>query len=279
MTEQAQPQSVSRSPLDQAMAQLEAKRVEYSGSRKPRRIPLAAIKTSPEVFVFGVRGHDLDDYYSDQLAKILATKEDFSPILVLPVGNGFIVVDGHYRMAAYRRNERKDIPVEVFAGTVREALLVAVERNSEQKVALDNSQRQDCAWRFVLAGYTIPQIVRASGISRAQVGVMRKAMKALSGGALDHVQWWRARKAAEGRDVLPTMDDDEKQAWLLGKAEALAGIVKRATGAHAHKNPELMGWAIALVAGRAAPEVARFIMENLTPEAEAELARAKDFEW
>lgn len=272
-------QSTSRSPLQQAMVHLEAKRVEYGGSRKPQRIPLAAISTHPEVFVTGVRGREIDDYYADQLAKMLATKDDFPPVLLLPVGNGFVLVDGHLRLAAYRANERKDIPAEVFEGTVREAALVAVERNSEQKVALDNSQRQDCAWRFVLASYTIPQIVRATGISRAQVGVMRRAMKHLGDGAMDHVQWRKARRAAEGREILAEMDDDEHRAWLLGKMEALAGIIKRATGAHAYQNPEIMGGAIALVAGRQAPEVAGFIMANLTPETEAELARAKDFEW
>ena len=61
---------------------------------------------------------------------------------MLPVGEHYYVIDGHHRVDAYHSAKwSRPIPVEVFHGTVDEARIEALVRNSKDKLRMTSRTR------------------------------------------------------------------------------------------------------------------------------------------
>jgi len=107
--------------------------------------------------------------------------ESLPPILVTPIGPRFYVVDGHHRVAAYKHVGWKGpVPVEVFRGSLTEALVVSVERNSRNQLPMSLSSRVESAWRLVKAlGNTVSAkgIANKANISERRVVTMRQVLR------------------------------------------------------------------------------------------------------
>jgi hypothetical protein len=229
-------------------------------------VPRTQLAVMPEAF--NVRGERLDEYHLHQLGRALVSKGDLAPILVLAVGDRLIVVDGHHRLEAYRRAKRAEVPIEGFVGSPREAMLEAVERNTAAILPMDNRQRQNLAWRLTNAAFTLKQVSRGTGISRAQVSIMRKVMKSLGDDAGGHATWNDARRAADGRQPFD-LSDDEREAALQAHMQTLADRMQKTFGNRLVRNPEIAAGALAIYCGRMLREVVRFLHDHLPDNGES----------
>src|SRR5258708_28092691 len=70
-------------------------------------------------------------------AHLNQTKQAFEPLLVFPAGTKYYVIDGHHRLSAYEAvNWQSHIPVEVFEGSLEEALLRGLSGNNKNKLPM-----------------------------------------------------------------------------------------------------------------------------------------------
>lgn len=244
-----------------ALAKLEGIHAPLStGQKVQRRIPLSSVKV--DLDAFQVRGGDFDDAHVTKLSRTLDSVDDLTPILVLPCKDRFIVIDGHHRRKAYQLRKRKDIPAVVFSGSVREAALEAVKLNTQATLQMDNRQRGDCAWRLVLLDhYTKPEIVGASGVSAAQVAIMRRTRSKLGDDAFAVASWGKARWMAAERGE--QMDDDEREDLKKRQAQDWADRLRKEFSTKFSDNPEIAAMALAIHAGRKRWELTLFLREQL----------------
>jgi ParB-like chromosome segregation protein Spo0J len=255
MTLELDPPSSStsqRSDLDRAISQLEEERHDCASTCDRTHVGLHELTLLPDVF--SVRGERLNEYHLNLLGRALAQRGDLDPILVATIGARLVVVDGHHRFEAYRRSKAKRIPVVVFNGTVREAVLEANALNTKSILLITNGQRQDLAWRLVNANFTISQVTTSTGISRPQVGIMRRAKRALGDDAVDQKSWGAARRLADGRGLME-YSEEEAEARLEAYKQAVADKLRRALSGRMADKPEVFAGAIALFSGRRLGEV------------------------
>jgi ParB-like chromosome segregation protein Spo0J len=271
--EDAAPQVPMISDLEATLITLEqAQAHATTAAAYPTRLPLASIALLPEAF--NVRGQDLSEQHIGQLVRSLASVPDLTAILVLPTPEAFYLIDGHHRLAAYRLVGRLDVPVEVYRGTPREAVLEATSRNTRAALQMDNAQRQDCAWRLVNAGFMHDDVSAASGISRPQVTIMRRVKRALGEAALELTSWRRAMRQAKG--TLVELTPEEMETMLAAQAQGQADRLFKEFGTKMARNPEVAANALAIYFGRNLDSVVGYLMHHLTEE-QAERIRNPEF--
>jgi ParB-like chromosome segregation protein Spo0J len=261
--------------LDQAtgpaavLAQLKAQAAAGSPKARPSRVPLADIREYPDVFQ--PRGHDVVEQHVETLVRVIRTQGALEPIKVAQIGDEVVVIDGHHRVAAYSRaNATSDVPVVFFEGTLEDAVLEAGRSNSQAKLQMDNQERQDFAWRLVRMGYKKREIIAAAGVSDGQVAIMRRVLKKLDTTADDYPRWFRAHKAAHGKDD-PPMPDHEREAWVEAQAQLFADKLSKAFGKKLAGNIEIAAHALAIHFGRRLPELMQDLMQHADlPEADDE---------
>ncbi|TIW61018.1 MAG: hypothetical protein E5V49_13070 [Mesorhizobium sp.] len=164
--------------------------------------------------LFQPRG-GISERHVSELVKAIKAVGALYPVTVMVVGNRTILIDGHHRMEACGAAQWVDmVPVSYFNGTPEEAVLVAGEANSKAKLPMDNTDRQNFAWRLVLIDrHSKAAVAKASGTSEAQVSIMRRAKKTHGEQAKDHASWFRARLAANGRHQALNNDDEHENGW------------------------------------------------------------------
>lgn len=149
-----------------------------------RRLTLRSIEVLPSVYQARAEGRETprglaDKGHAAKLASLLKDQDrDLEPITVLKVGKRAILIDGHHRLEAYRSQRRKDIPVQWFLGSPKEALLEAGRENSKIRLSMTAGERGEWAWELVCTDlYSIARIAAGSGVSKRHVSNMRKALK------------------------------------------------------------------------------------------------------
>jgi hypothetical protein len=173
------------------------------------------------------------------LARALRNQEaPLEPLLVMPVGDRFYVIDGHHRLGAYDTAKwKKSIPVEVFKGALVEARLRAIEGNVRDKLRMSSASKSAAAWRITkenLGGLKPDQVADTTGISRRTAFAMKQVWKELNErtdldeeqvSSLDKLTWKQARDLRDGR---ATSDDDfDEAAWKERKAEEVVELMRR----------------------------------------------------
>lgn len=251
------------------LAQLKAKAAAGSPTARPSQMALADIYEYPDVFQ--PRGHDVVEYHVETLVRVVRTQGTLEPIKVVQVGDEVVVIDGHHRLAAYSRaGVTSGVPVVFFEGTLEEAVLEAGRSNSQAKLQMDNQERQDFAWRLVRMGYKKREIIAAAGVSDGQVAIMRRVLKKLDSTADEYPRWFRAHKAAHGKDD-PPMPDHEREAWVEAQAQLYADKLSKAFGKKLAGNIEIAAHALAIHFGRRLPELMQDLMQHADlPEADDE---------
>ena len=222
---------------------------------RPERLKIDEITLLP--VAFNVRCEEsLAEHHLTTLSKLLKSTEDLDPVTVMVVGSCFILIDGHHRHEAYRRSpDRRDIPVRYFEGTPEDAVLEAARANTRAVLPMDNGQRQDLAWRLTLCGlYSKREIAEASGVSHAQVAIMRKVMKTLGEQAHDFGRWWQARRAADGKRN-EDMSEEDLEVWIEEQAQAYADRLAKAFSTKFARNPEIAARALEHYFGRKLPDL------------------------
>lgn len=191
------------------------------------------------------------------LAKaLLETNEPLEPLLVFPVISRFYIMDGHHRLAAYKAVKwSKPIPVEIFKGTLAEARIEALRRNSRNKLSMTNREKSEAAWRLVKAEcYSRPEIKAAAGVSISNVRDMKAVWEQLKDAKAQRklnvspheFTWAKARLWKQRRG---TLEDDEEwsaKEWQERKAEELVALLeKHNITAALRKDPEITAMALA----------------------------------
>jgi ParB-like chromosome segregation protein Spo0J len=125
----------------------------------------------------------VDEEHVKSLKRAVEIYGEIEPPLVIKLKGpgtptGFVIVDGHHTLEAYRLAKKTAIKCVWFPGTVREALDESMRRNGKDKKALRQAERQQEGWKRVLmGGWTAKQIEQVCGVSVRQVKNMRQVVR------------------------------------------------------------------------------------------------------
>ncbi|MEF2554477.1 ParB/RepB/Spo0J family partition protein [Aurantimonas sp. A2-1-M11] len=242
-----------RSELAVAIAELRHRQAQGSPEERPTKLPVSRVTVHHDAFK--VRSGTKDGYHTARLEQALKVAGDLDPILVLPCGGDFVLVDGEYRLAVYRRAGRSEVPVRYFEGTPEEALAHRSREAGKAVLPLTNEEKMNVGWSFVLADlFAIRGTADNAGISRKQVSIMRKAKRTLGDDAFDYDEWWRAREAARGQTDEPN-ELDEWETRMQEQAAIYADRIRKAVGAKMTHNAEIAAITLGLILGHRANEV------------------------
>jgi ParB-like chromosome segregation protein Spo0J len=164
-------------------------------------------------------------------------------------GDRYYVIDGHHRLIAYERKGLEGgIPVEVFDGTLDEAMARSAALNSKNRLPMRPEDKRNHAWKLVLfSSLSKREIVEACAVSNGTVGHMRnvKAKLLLNPEKtlqdLYEMTWTQARLNAAGKLTDTPVDPD---AALKKRAERYAKSLVRAVKDRPFVDPE--GFALAM---------------------------------
>jgi hypothetical protein len=232
----------------------------------PTALPLASIHLWPKVFQHrSFAGYASKSHVLHLTAAIKKNKSHtLDPIVVWWDGKAWACVDGHHRYEAYSvaaLGSAHLVPVEVFEGTLDQAMATAASANTKDKLAMSRSEKSNAAWHLVaMTDMTKSAVVKASGVSDGTVATMRRIFLQLDAKVNDaaielvmsansnfrELNWAAAKRLAEGRDD-PAFDWDDANEK---KAEAMALALRRALGTEGGKYPEIFARALELYDSR-----------------------------
>ncbi len=201
----------------------------------PQTLPLDRVGLQPDVFQVKEFKDDAGvsegKYHVHDLVQVLRgdPKVDLDPIDVLPVGDRYIIIDGHHRYAAYRETGRKIIPVRVFEGSPREALLHAGDRNRRVHRDLTPNERSQRAWELTLSGEGFKQrdIVQGSGVSIRSVKSMSAVLKWLNQHSTEPPEKWLDALALYTGKATKSFNRMEKENEMKERLSKALGPSKR----------------------------------------------------
>jgi hypothetical protein len=175
------------------------------------------IKTLPVLFQPRSFSHDesvtTDKEHVKSLAKAISTFGQLDPMTVIRLtGRGFIIVDGHHSLEAYRKAGKngEEVTCEWFAGTVQEAFDESSRRNIKDKLPMAEEDKMAAAWnRVMMGGWTVREVRDATGISERQIQYMRANKKAAAEKTREGEQYReRLREATKHHFAVPNLCDE-----------------------------------------------------------------------
>ena len=211
--------TLSRAPSDVMSAMVGAERElkpPPDGKTQQVQILPRLITTRPELFqprCFW--SGSLDKEHVDDLTQRIESKGELDPPLVVKLGRKWVCVDGHHRLAAYRKTDKYDftsnytITCEWFPGSVREAVDESIRRNDIAKLEMRPGDRYEAAWQRVVMGWgSKREIAHITNVSDGLIAEMRRVVNTyeannsrgkelrekLRGGLAQHT--WSAAKIA-----------------------------------------------------------------------------------
>lgn len=234
------------------------------GKPEPKELPktlmASAIKVREEVFQHRRPDHFASDRHVRELADV-AKVRDLDQLTVWWDGKTWTVIDGHHRLKAYIRADKRDhaVPVEVFQGTPEEALGRAAEANTKDKLQMSSSEKSNAAWRLVVMteGRSKVQQAQDAGVSERLVALMRKTKVTLLRDPerlledLAEMSWQEARRTAAGESLDWTPGEEEARIQKMTKA------LRQALGATADRQPDIFRQALE----RFSPQLAQALEE------------------
>jgi hypothetical protein len=122
-------------------------------------------------------------------------------LLVWWSGKDWYVVDGHHRLLAYRIasvDPSTPIPVDVFDGTLAQAMGESTRVNSRNKLPMSERSRMDRAWTLTVHLFhdiTKPRLAAACSVSERTVGNMREAKGVIEARGRELPASWAEAKA------------------------------------------------------------------------------------
>lgn len=240
-----------------------------------RMLPLEQVRTMPEIFQ--PRMSKVFEKHVNDLRTALRNAGDLTAILVMPIDDHAVVIDGHHRLEAYRMEDRSTIPVEFFVGPVRDALLRSGLENGKVTLPLSLEQRGNFAWRLVQLRntdeaatwiYSRRDISVSAGVSEGTVANMRRAVHKLGDDASTYTTWRSAQEAVAGLELPELKPFGEEE--LENRAQMVADRLARSLGTKRAQHHEIMARGLTKFLGRNTPDV---IMEMIA-QCEADPALA-----
>lgn len=232
------------------------------------QVALDQIHTDEDAFQWRY-GFNIEDStrHVEELKRALKDRQrPLAPILVLPQASGFVVIDGHHRLEAYKEASwGHPVPVEIFHGTPQEAELEALKRNIEDKLPMTQQDKLEAAWRLVLAGtFSKSKINELTTVSNGTIGNMRKALEHHGKEALADLAWFEVKRMAWKQD-----DDFDYDEYALKRATKLAKEFTHKSSVHLADNPDILALALELISDRIPralverwPEIAQEVAEE-----------------
>jgi hypothetical protein len=191
---------------------------------EPRRIKTKTALFQPREFSYGAR--DVDTEHVNKLKRAAEIAGgDLDPILVIKLGNNWVCVDGHHRLAAYGHYHGA-VPCVWFDGTVSEAVDESMERNKKLKLNVPQQDRLEAAWWRVLAGrMSKREICKLCSVSDGTVAQMRRIARQAEA---SDVRGRLFRKRLEVREGSPRAGRKALRtlSWSLAKLKHL-GLEKK----------------------------------------------------
>ena len=142
----------------------------------------------------------------------------------------FVLLDGHYRLAAYRAEqyagkiEGRGIPAVILTGSRMEAHLAALMANSKDTLPLTPIERMNAAWtlvRMYRERLSKRKLASASGVSERTVARMRQQLRKFDeAGESPDDNWLIARRFPVESDYEPP-SDAARQAMVATLSQAI----------------------------------------------------------
>lgn len=228
-----------------------------------RSVPRSALHVAGDVFQW--RGNQ-DQLERQNHIYNLATdlRNQGTPLerlTVWPVGDRFYVIDGHHRLGAYDTAKwKKDIPVEVFTGTLDQARLRAMAGNVKDKLRMTAAQKSAAAWTITkenIGDLTADQVAETTSIGRRTAFAMKQVWKELNERTdlsedqrekLHGMTWKQAR---DFRDGIRDDDDFDQDEWKAKKADAIVKLIRdHNVEVSLLQDPEVTALALQMLNGR-----------------------------
>jgi hypothetical protein len=240
-------------------------------SKLPLRLPLKAVKVKTELYQ--PRGWANSDGVSDEkhkmeLARTLKQVGDLDPIQIMPIGEEFVVLDGHHRLEAYKEAKRDDVPVVYFLGNPKEALLEAGAENNKDRLAVTSAEKSERAWQLVISGlgYSKSQIIKATQAADGTVAEMRRVLKWFEEQDADPLgcSWSLAKWKYKQEDANEDRPEFDREAMLEERVnQTSAALRKRFKGIKTQEDALVFARAITgFCSGHFLPMVARELLER-----------------
>lgn len=171
---------------------------------KTKEIAINKLEVDPDVFQpryfdDDSTGINSRDHVAD-LVKRLEREGALDSILVLPMGDKAIVIDGHHRLEAYRKAKKEKINVLVFSDDPQAARLASAHENHKIRLPMSLQERNQSAWKLVKEGkvpassskwiYSENQIKQATGASEGTIKNMRTIYKGFVEKDIDPPDSW-----------------------------------------------------------------------------------------
>lgn len=241
-------------------------------TRKPQWLTARSIKQHPGVFQHRRPAKHASEAHIRALVSALGSAGVLEPVTVWWDGKAWACVDGHHRLAAYAKAGKAtfDVPVQVFEGSLEEALMLAARTNTKDKLPMSRAEKSNAAWRLVL---TTPasksDLAEAAGVSERTVAHMRRVKETLkdAGGhpvaKLLDMTWDAARRLSLGQEA-PDWDPEEEQR----RAQEFATKLHKVFGLQGAKQPDIFLKAVELYSPKLYETIEAMIREGLQEDAE-----------
>lgn len=227
----------------------------------PTTLPLTDIHAMPEVFQ--PRNEDSRFEQHDHVHALTRAIQQHGkptePIVVLWLGQRYVIVDGHHRYLAYSGCKVthpelvKSIPISEFQGTLDEAIWHSLEENKKTKLSMTKTERVESAWQMFLAGPELyvsqRKLAARCGVGVGQPTAFKKAVEEMKELDLPYetYSWKEVLDAKRGH-----VEYDEE--WLDMQEEVWCRRIEKHFGSELKRYPDRFAGALMKRLGESAFE-------------------------
>jgi hypothetical protein len=251
--------------LTSAYASLQAIKEQQSDDpERPSSLPVESVQMVPHVFQ--VRGFLYDQHHVSVLMDVLANGNSLDAIIVWRCGAHALLIDGHHRLAAYKRHELKakelvQVPVTWLEAPLDKAIEEAATDNVKTRLQMTPEQRGELAWRWTVWGrWSKQDTASRAGVSTSLVAKMRKLKKEVGDGLDPDWTWKQAQHATKGMGI--AYDEDEIEAMVEHKVTTLANRMAKEFSTKLAHEPDIAARVLDRYFGRKSREVLRLWAEE-----------------
>lgn len=266
---------------------------EYAGweskpSPTPRSLQPKQVHAEPSVFQHREFDRDSEWRISTHVSELLlAIKREPSrrldPITVWSCAGRWIVLDGHFRLQAYRifaeekgANPKSfKVPCKVFTGNLIEAWEFSVQANKKVVEPLTSTERSNAMWRRVCMSWSDGQwndskadMERLGLVASNTISRMRRVLKELTelkGATKEEAMdmTWLEVITKERDGELEEFTEEDREEYV----QHLANLFRKTFGVHPTNSPEIFAEALE----RFSPRLMEGLIEYLSVDPEEEL--------